>query len=175
MGNLEITSIDRSRDLSFLRVSTLCELLQVSTWRLGFCILFVFHSFLLLSLFSVISESKFQSLPVTSFWPGFVLNYVKRVHFFSLEIYWGLLDENHMAEISPSRILRFCDHWIYRKIKQTPQLANVCNCCKFSPDFGLRRIPWHHRNAHSVKERLILSLINGMNSRAFSSCLIYKS
>ncbi|XDV30135.1 hypothetical protein PO909_033119, partial [Leuciscus waleckii] len=28
MGNLEITSIDRSRDLSFLRVSTLCEPLQ---------------------------------------------------------------------------------------------------------------------------------------------------
>lgn len=28
MGNLEITSIDRSRDLSFLRVSTFCELLQ---------------------------------------------------------------------------------------------------------------------------------------------------
>lgn len=45
MGNLEITSIDRSRDLSFLRVSTLCELFQVSTWHLGFCILFVFHSF----------------------------------------------------------------------------------------------------------------------------------
>ncbi len=81
--------------------------------------------------------------------------------------------------ISPSRILRFCNRWIYRKIKQTPQfsqeLANFRNCCRFSTDFGLRCIPWRHRNAHSVKERLFLSLKNGMNSLAFSSWPIYKS
>ncbi len=81
--------------------------------------------------------------------------------------------------ISPSRILRFCDHWIYRKIKQIPQfsqeLANFHICRKFFADFGLRRVPWRHRNAHSVKERLFLSLKNGMNSLAFSSCPIYKS
>ncbi len=81
--------------------------------------------------------------------------------------------------VSPSRNLRFCDRWIYRKIKQTPQfsqdLTNFRNCRKFFADFGLRRAPWHHRNAHSVKERLFLSLKNGMNSLAFSSCPIYKS
>ncbi len=36
-------------------------------------------------------------------------------------------------------------------------------------------VPWCHRNTHSVKERLFLSLKNGMNSLAFSSCPIYKS
>ncbi len=76
---------------------------------------------------------------------------------------------------SPSRILRFCD----RKIKQTPQfpqeLANFRNCRRFFTDFWLRRVPWCHRNAHSVKERLFLSLKNGMNSLAFSSWPIYKS
>ncbi len=45
----------------------------------------------------------------------------------------------------------------------------------FSADFGFRRIPWHHGNEHSVKERLFLSFKNGMNSLAFSSCPIYKS
>ncbi len=79
---------------------------------------------------------------------------------------------------SPSRILRFCDRWIYRKIKQTPQfsqeLVNFHNCCRFSADFGLRRVPWRHRNVHSVKERLFLNLKNGMNSCVFS-CPIYKS
>ncbi len=39
--------------------------------------------------------------------------------------------------------------------------------------FGLRRVPWRHRNAHSVKGRLFLSLKNWMNSLAFSSCPIY--
>ncbi len=47
--------------------------------------------------------------------------------------------------LSPSRILRFCDRWIYRKIKQTPQfsqeLANFQNCRRFSADFGFRRNP----------------------------------
>ncbi len=80
---------------------------------------------------------------------------------------------------SPSRILRLCDRWIYRKIKQTPQfsqkLTNFRNCSRFSTDFGIRRVPWCHRNTHSVKERLFLSLKNGMNSLAFSSCQIYKS
>ncbi len=47
--------------------------------------------------------------------------------------------------------------------------------CYAVPDFGLRRVPWRHRNALSVKERLFLSLKSGMNSLAFSSCLIYKS
>ncbi len=35
-------------------------------------------------------------------------------------------------------------------------------------DFGLRRIPRHQRNAHSVKTKLFLSLKKGMNSLAFS-------
>ncbi len=68
--------------------------------------------------------------------------------------------------ISLSRILRFWDRWIYRKIKQTlyvsQELANFRNCRRFSADFGLRRVPWRHRNAHSVKERLFLSLKNGI-------------
>ncbi len=38
-----------------------------------------------------------------------------------------------------------------------------------------RRVPLRHRNTHSVKERLFLSLKNEMNSLAFSSWPIYKS
>ncbi len=53
---------------------------------------------------------------------------------------------------SPSRILRFCDHWIYRKIKQTPQfsqeLSNFCKCHRFSAYFGLRCVPLCHRIVH---------------------------
>ncbi len=77
------------------------------------------------------------------------------------------------AVISPSRIFRFCDLWIYHKIKKTAQflkeLTNFRNCRRF------RRVSWRHRNVHSVKERLFLSLKNGMNSFEFSSCPIYNS
>ncbi len=66
----------------------------------------------------------------------------------------------------------FCDRWIYRKIKQTP---NFPNWRRFSTDFALRRVLWCLRNAHSVKKRLFLSSKNGINSFAFSSCPIYKS
>ncbi len=80
---------------------------------------------------------------------------------------------------SPSRILRFCDRWIYRKVKQTQQfsqkITNFHNCHRFSKNFGLRRVLWRHRSVHSVKERLFLRSKNGMNSLAFSSCPIYKS
>ncbi len=90
--------------------------------------------------------------------------------------------KNHTSnnlEHSPSRILRFCDRWIYRKIMQTPQflqkLAHFRNWQRFYADFGLRRVLWRHLNAYSVKERLFLSSTNGMNSLAFSSSPIYKS
>ncbi len=72
----------------------------------------------------------------------------------------------------------FCDSAITEFIAKSSKL---CNFRKSShifvivADFGLRRVPWRHRNAHSVKERLFLSLKNGMNSLAFSSCPIYKS
>ncbi len=71
------------------------------------------------------------------------------------------------------------DFAILRSLNLSQNQAN-CNFRKSSQifviaaDFGLRRVPWRHRNAHSVKE-MFLSLKNGMNSLAFSSCPIYKS
>ncbi len=35
----------------------------------------------------------------------------------------GIHPMKHLLFDSPSRILRFCDRWIYRKIKQTPQFS----------------------------------------------------
>ncbi len=51
------------------------------------------------------------------------------------------------------------------------EFANFCNCRRFSADFWFRRVPWRHRNVHSVKEKLFLSL----KKVVFSSCPIYKS
>ncbi len=71
-----------------------------------------------------------------------------------------MLEEWHL--VSPSRILWFCDRWIYCKIKQTPQfsqkLTYFYNCRRFPAYFGLRRVLWCHRNVHSVKEWLFLSV-----------------
>ncbi len=66
---------------------------------------------------------------------------------------------------SPSRILRLLN--LNSKIKQTPhfsqKLTNLHNCRKMSTDFGLRRILWLHRNAHS-KKGCFFFFNNGMYS-----------
>ncbi len=48
-------------------------------------------------------------------------------------------------------------------------------CRKFSADFGFRCVPWHHCNAHWVKERFSQFEKMEMNSLVFSSWPIYKS
>ncbi len=58
---------------------------------------------------------------------------------------------------SPSRILRLLN-LSQNQANFSQELTNFCNCRKVSADFGLRRVPWRHRNVHSVKERLFLSL-----------------
>ncbi len=73
----------------------------------------------------------------------------------------------------------FCDSAITELIAKSSKLRHFR---KSSQIFGIAAIflqilgvPWCHRNTHSVKVRLFLSLKNWMNSLAFSSCSIYKS
>ncbi len=57
------------------------------------------------------------------------------------------------------------------KIKQTPQFSQELTNILHILGLGTS----HHHNVHPVKERLFLSLKNGMDSLAFSLCPIYKS
>ncbi len=49
--------------------------------------------------------------------------------------------------------------------KSSKLIANVHNCRRFSADFGFRRIPWHHCNAYSVKERLFSTALRSHHDR----------
>ncbi len=67
----------------------------------------------------------------------------------------------------------FCDSAISEFTAKSSKLHNFRKSSQIFiivADFGLRRIPRHQRNAHSVKTKLFLSLKKGMNSLAFSSC-----
>ncbi len=74
----------------------------------------------------------------------------------------------------------FCDSAIIEFIEKSSKRRNFPKslqisliAANFSQILGLR-IPWRHHNAHSVKERLFLSLKNGMNS-LHSHYATYKS
>ncbi len=70
-------------------------------------------------------------------------------------MYQSLKDLAILRSLNLSKSSKFCN---FRKSSQNFVIAAV---------LGLRRVPWCHRNAHSVKERLLLSLKNGTNSLTF--------
>ncbi len=74
------------------------------------------------------------------------------------------------AQVPPG----FCDS-VIAKSSKLRNFRKSSQIWVIAANFGFRHVPWRHRNALSVKERLFLSLKNGMNSLAFSSCPIYKS
>ncbi len=54
---------------------------------------------------------------------------------FNLSELWKIIYGRFKWCISPSRILRFCDRWIYRKIKQTPQFRKSSQIFVIAADF----------------------------------------
>ncbi len=44
---------------------------------------------------------------------------------------------------------------LLQKLQFSQKFANFHNCRKIPTDFGLRRVPWHHHNVHSVKEKVV--------------------